>query len=51
MSKIKDELIEQQEKLYSYEKPDSQEDIQYQSQDPDFDNKLDSMRMGETNRY
>jgi len=46
MSKIKDELIEQQEKLYSYEKPDSQEDIQLMEQEQ-VDNLIDNYQLGE----
>ena len=48
---ITDHIIEEEEKKFTFAKPDSQEDIEYQSKDPDFDNKLDDMRQGVSNRY
>lgn len=52
--RIKDKLILEEEKLFGYSKPDTQEDIKYQEEqfnDPDFDIKLDAYRNGEIKRY
>ena len=44
MSKIKDELILEQDEKFGYSKPDTQEDIEYQEQ---VDENIDSHQLGE----